>query len=48
MAAALVLQEAGYLNLTNIEEGFEGGIDDSKHRSTINGWRFHGLPWQQS
>ena len=48
MAAAELLLDAGYQNLTNIEEGFEGGIDDAKHRSSINGWRFHGLPWQQS
>lgn len=48
MAAAEILQQSGYLNLTNIEEGFEGGIDEAKHRSTVNGWRFRGLPWVQS
>lgn len=48
MAAAEVLYEAGFQSLTNIEEGFEGGMDGAKHRSTVNGWRFHGLPWQQS
>lgn len=48
LAAAELLRDAGYQNLVNIEEGFEGGIDTARHRSTINGWRFHGLPWEQS
>ena len=46
--AAHALAAAGYRNLANIEEGFEGGLDEHKHRSTIGGWRFHGLPWSQS
>lgn len=48
MAAAEILVGAGYLEVVNIEEGFEGGIDDNKHRSTVSGWRFHKLPWVQS
>lgn len=48
MAAAEILLESGYQQLTNIEEGFEGSMDGTKHRSTINGWRFRGLPWEQS
>lgn len=48
MAAAELLAQAGFTHLTNIEEGFEGGIDSDRHRSTLNGWRFHKLPWQQS
>jgi rhodanese-related sulfurtransferase len=48
MAAAELLAQAGYRHLTNIEEGFEGAIDADRHRSTLNGWRFHNLPWQQS
>lgn len=47
LAAAELLSQAGYLNLVNIEEGFEGALDEHQHRSTINGWRFHGLPWRQ-
>lgn len=46
--AALALANAGYQNLTNVEEGFEGALDAGKHRGTLGGWRFHGLPWQQS
>ncbi|BBL72381.1 rhodanese-like domain-containing protein [Methylogaea oryzae] len=48
LEAAKALLEAGYTDLTNIEEGFEGGLDENKHRSTVSGWRCHGLPWQQS
>jgi rhodanese-related sulfurtransferase len=46
--AANALAAAGYANLANIEEGFEGSLDEWKHRGTVGGWRFHGLPWQQS
>jgi rhodanese-related sulfurtransferase len=46
--AARALQEAGYHDLTNIEEGFEGPLDANRHRGTLGGWRFHGLPWEQS
>ena len=45
--AAKALADAGYQNLTNIEEGFEGPLDAARHRSTLGGWRFHGLPWEQ-
>jgi rhodanese-related sulfurtransferase len=45
--AAKALAAAGYRNLTNVEEGFEGPLDASKHRGTLGGWRFHGLPWEQ-
>jgi rhodanese-related sulfurtransferase len=48
MQAALALEQNGYTNLFNMDEGFEGDMDDNQHRGTINGWRFHKLPWQQS
>ena len=48
MAAAKALSAHGYTNVTNIAEGFEGDKDEHQHRGTLNGWRFHGLPWQQS
>jgi rhodanese-related sulfurtransferase len=47
-AAAELLAQAGYTQLVNIEEGFEGGMDAARHRSTVGGWRFHKLPWEQS
>lgn len=48
MEAAIALEAAGFVNLVNIEEGFEGSINDQRHRGTTSGWRFHGLPWEQS
>ncbi|SMN01750.1 Rhodanese-related sulfurtransferase [uncultured Candidatus Thioglobus sp.] len=47
-AAATQLASQGFSNLYNIEDGFEGGLDNNNHRNTINGWRFAGLPWEQS
>lgn len=46
--AAKALDAVGYQHLINIVEGFEGALDADKHRGNIDGWRFHGLPWQQS
>lgn len=31
----------------HVGEGFEGDLDEHHHRSSINGWRYHGLPWEQ-
>jgi len=46
--AALALKAAGFTNVVNVLEGFEGQLDDNYHRGTKGGWRLHGLPWQQS
>jgi len=46
--AAKALEAVGYQYLVNILEGFEGPLDEHKHRGTLGGWRFHGLPWEQS
>ena len=48
MEAAKTLENEGYRKLINVDEGFEGSLDENKHRCTLNGWRFHGLPWEQS
>lgn len=45
--AGKALIEAGMVNVFNIDEGFEGRLDESHHRSSIGGWRFHELPWEQ-
>ena len=47
-AAAELLTAAGFNSVFNIIEGFEGDRDENKHRNTVNGWRFQGLPWEQS
>ena len=48
LAAAEVLQQAGFKRLINILDGFEGDIDKHKHRGNLGGWRFSQLPWEQS
>lgn len=45
--AGQALEAAGFSNVTNILRGFEGDLDAAFHRSTINGWRKDGLPWEQ-
>ncbi len=37
----------GIKNISHIETGFEGKLNDEHQRSSINGWRFDGLPWSQ-
>jgi rhodanese-related sulfurtransferase len=46
--AARALEEAGYQRPINIENGFEGPLDENRHRGNLGGWRFHGLPWEQT
>jgi rhodanese-related sulfurtransferase len=46
-AAAEAATKAGMTAVFNILEGFEGEIDEHKHRGGQGGWRFHGLPWEQ-
>ena len=48
VAAGLALEAAGFSNVINVLEGFEGDRDENCQRSTLGGWRFHGLPWFQS
>ena len=46
--AGEALQARGFNCVYNIAEGFEGDRDQYQHRNTINGWRVHQLPWEQS
>jgi rhodanese-related sulfurtransferase len=46
--AAKVLEATGYQQLINIVDGFEGPLDQHNHRGNLAGWRFSGLPWEQS
>ncbi len=45
--AAKALIEAGFTQIIHIKEGFEGARDDNFQRSTLGGWRYYGLPWEQ-
>jgi len=47
LEAGKVLVKDGFTKVYNVIEGFEGQLDDNHHRSTLAGWRFHGLPWEQ-
>jgi len=44
--AASLARQAGYSEVYNVLEGFEGDKDANGHRGTIGGWRHAGLPWQ--
>jgi len=46
--AAKTLEDAGFRRLINIVGGFEGPLDQHNHRGNLGGWRFNGLPWEQS
>jgi len=46
--AANALEAAGFSHSINILDGFEGALDDNKHRGNLSGWRFCQLPWEQS
>ena len=47
LEAGKALVQAGVKEVYNVDEGFEGTLDDHHHRSSVGGWRFHGLPWEQ-
>ena len=47
LEAGQCLVNAGFQNVYNVAEGFEGPLDEHHHRSAVGGWRYHGLPWEQ-
>ena len=46
-AAAQALSARGFERCYNVAEGFEGDKDADGRRATLNGWKVHGLPWNQ-
>lgn len=48
MLAAEELSDQGFAEVINIAEGFEGDKNENNQRNSVNGWRFHQLPWEQS
>ena len=48
VAAGLELEKAGFSDIYNVVDGFEGPLDDDHHRGTVGGWRKEGLPWEQT
>jgi rhodanese-related sulfurtransferase len=47
LAAAQAAQAAGFPNVFNVADGFEGNPDGHGHRGRIAGWKASGLPWRQ-
>ncbi len=47
LKAGEALLAAGIPEVYHVESGFEGELDEHHRRSTVNGWRFEGLPWEQ-
>jgi len=47
LEAGEVLIKENFAEVYNVLEGFEGDLDENHQRSSLGGWRFHGLPWEQ-
>jgi len=47
LAAAEAARAAGFQNVYNVADGFEGPPDGSGHRGVAAGWKASGLPWRQ-
>ena len=47
LQAVKALLEAGMKDIYHVDDGFEGDLNEHHQRSTLNGWRFEGLPWEQ-
>jgi rhodanese-related sulfurtransferase len=47
-SAAQAMLKAGFARCFNVAEGFEGPLDDARHRGARGGWKSKGLPWVQS
>ncbi len=47
-AANMVASMGRNKRCVNVVEGFEGDLNTTKHRGSVNGWKTHGLPWVQS
>jgi len=48
ISAGQALEQAGFSEVYNVLDGFEGPLDEGHHRNTVSGWRMEGLPWEQS
>lgn len=46
-AAAMAMTQAGLGPCYNVSDGFEGPLDDHKHRGGSEGWKAVSLPWIQ-
>ena len=47
LAAAKAMAATGYRACHDVAGGFEGSLNDERHRGTVGGWKAAGLPWLQ-
>lgn len=47
-AAAAAMASRGWRRAYNVTGGFEGPLDDQRHRGAAAGWKADGLPWIQN
>ncbi len=47
-SAAIACTVAEFKSCFNVSDGFEGDLDQQRHRNSVNGWKRSGLPWRQS
>ncbi len=47
-AAAVAARHAGYGHVVNVNDGFDGSLNEHGQRKTISGWCAEGLPWTQN
>jgi rhodanese-related sulfurtransferase len=47
-AAAIAMTKAGWSRAFNVAGGFEGDLNEERHRGDRNGWKAAGLPWRQT
>ena len=45
--AGQALEAAGFTEVAHVVHGFEGELNEDFKRSSLNGWRHDGLPWEQ-
>lgn len=48
LAAAEAMAAEGFDRCFNVSGGFEGPLDEGRHRGSVDGWKAAGLPWVQS
>ncbi len=46
-AAAEAASKAGFQQVFNVQDGFEGDLNEAQQRGQQGGWRWHDLPWIQ-
>ena len=47
LEAGKALEAAGFQEVAHVLHGFEGDLNDDFKRSSLNGWRYDHLPWEQ-